>query len=101
MARAFKLIKGRDDSTTFLPLNTNIGGQIALNNYAHKESIYLSEEQAGHAYKKVESGGTIDANALKQEVEQEQELSKLDDTSRDINLYRKLIVNNAKKVETI
>ena len=54
-----------NDSTTFLPLNTNIGGQIAQNNHAHKESKYLSEEQARHVYKKVESGGTIDTNALK------------------------------------
>ena len=32
----------------------NIGGQIAQNNHVYKESKYLSEEQAGHAYKKVE-----------------------------------------------
>ena len=71
MARAFKLIKGRNDSTTFLPLNINIGGQIVQNNYVHKESKYLSEEQARHVYKKVESGGTIDINTLKHEIEQE------------------------------
>ena len=67
----------------------------------HKESKYLSEEQARYVYKKVESGGTIDINTLKQEIEQEWELSKLDDTSGDINTYGELIVNNAEKVETV
>ena len=67
----------------------------------HKESKYLSEEQARHVYKKVESGGMFNINTLKQEIEKEQELSKLDDTSRDINPYRELIVNNAEKIETV
>ena len=49
-ARAFKLINGRNDPTTFLPLNTNTGRQIVQNNYAHKESKYLSEEQTRHVY---------------------------------------------------
>ena len=48
MERALKLIKGSNGSTTFLPLNMNIGGQIVQNNYRHKESIYLSKEQARH-----------------------------------------------------
>ena len=52
-------------------------------------------------YKKVESGGTINTNTLKQEIEQERDLSKLDDTSGDINPYRELIVNNAEKIETV
>ena len=47
------------------------------------------EEQAKHMYKKVESCNIIDINTLKQE--QDGELSKLDDTSRDINQYQELI----------
>ena len=43
---------------------------------------------ARHAYKEIESGGLININTLKQETQQEQELSKLDDTSGDINPYR-------------
>ena len=38
---------------------------------------------------------------MKQEIDQDQELNRLDDTSRDINLYRELIVNNEEKVETV
>ena len=49
----------------------------------------------------MESSGTVDINTLKQEIEQEQELSKLDDTSGDIYPYGELIVNNVEKVETI
>ena len=83
-----------------MPLNTNIGGQIAQNSYAHKENKYLTEEQSRHVFKKVESSGTIDTNTLKQETEQEQELSKLDDTSRGINLYKELRGSIAEKIET-
>ena len=38
---------------------------------------------------------------VKQEIEQDQELSKLDDTSGDVNPYRELIVNNAEKIEKV
>ena len=34
-------------------------------------------------------------------MDQDQDLNRLDDTSGDINPYRKLIVNNAEKVDTI
>ena len=43
------------------------------------------EEQARHIYKKVESGNIFNINMLKQEMEQDWELSKLDDTSGDVN----------------
>ena len=48
-----------------------------------------------------ESGNIININTLKQEIEQDQELNRLDDTSRDINPYKELIVNNAGKIETV
>ena len=51
-------------------------------------------------YTKVESGNIININTLKQEIDQDQELNRLADMSRDINPYRELIVNNAEKVET-
>ena len=34
-------------------------------------------------------------------LKQERELSKLDDTSRDVNPYRELLVNKAEKIETV
>ena len=52
-------------------------------------------------YKKVESGSIINTNTLKQEIEQDWMLNRLDDTSSDINPYRELLVKNAEKIEMI
>ena len=82
-----------------MPLNANIVGQIRSDKY--KENKYLTEDQARHIYKKVKSGNIINYNALKQEIEQDWELNRLDDTSSDIIPYRELVVNNAEKVETV
>ena len=38
---------------------------------------------------------------LEQEIEQERQLDKIDDTSRDINPYKELAVNNAEKIEPL
>ena len=61
----------------------------------------MTEEQAKHAYKKIESGGIINADTLHQEIEQERQLNRIDDMSRDINPYKELIVNNAEKIEPL
>ena len=52
-------------------------------------------------YKKVESSNIINTNTLKQDIDQEQESNRLDDTSGYINPYRELIVNNTEKIETL
>ena len=83
MTGTFKLIESKNDPTTILLLNANIGGPIRPDKYASKKNKHLSEEQARHVYKKVESGTIININMLKQDIEQDQELNKLDDTSRD------------------
>ena len=49
----------------------------------------------------MESGSIFNTDTLWQEIEQERELSKIYDTSRDINPYKELIVNNAEKIEPI
>ena len=49
------------------------------------------KEQAEHIYRKVESGDIINVDTLKQETEQQQQLSRID----DINLYGEVIVKNA------
>ena len=84
-----------------MPLNANIGGQNTSHKNNYNENKYLTEDQARHVYKKVESRDIINTNPLKQEIEQDWELNKLDDTSRDINPYRELIVNNAEKIEMV
>ena len=60
---------------------------------------YLTMKQADYIYRKVELGSLIKKNTMKQEIDQDVELDKMDDTSDDKNLYRELIVNNAGKIE--
>ena len=36
-----------------------------------------------------------------QEIEQERQLSSMDDTSRETNPYKEMIVNNAEKIEPL
>ena len=38
---------------------------------------------------------------IQQEIEQEKQLGKIDDTSRETNPYKELIVNNTEKIEPL
>ena len=38
---------------------------------------------------------------IQQEIEQEKQLGRIDDTSRETNPYKKRIVNNAEKIEPL
>ena len=60
--RTFKLITGRNDSTTFLSLSHRIGGQI--NNNKPNVGQYLTRGQANHVYKKTELGEIIYSTML-------------------------------------
>ena len=95
----FKHITGRNYPTTFLPLSPKIDAQVNSN----KPSVgqYLTGEQANHVYKKTELGEVINTETLQQELEQERQLNRIDDTNRETNPYRELIVNNAEKIETL
>ena len=92
-------MKGRDDPTTFLPLSSKIGGRI--NNNKSKDNQYLTEKQARHIYKKMESHGIINTDTLHQEIEQERQLNRIDDMSGGTNPYKELIANNAEKIEPL
>ena len=61
------------------------------------ENTYLIDDQARHIYKKVELGDIINISTMKQEIDQDQELNRLDDTGRGINSYRELIVKMQKR----
>ena len=43
----------------------------------------------------------INTDTIQQEIEQEKQLSRIDDKNGEINPYRELIVNNAEKTETL
>ena len=46
-------------------------------------------------------GEMINVSTIQQEIEQEEQLSKIDDMSGETNPYRELIVNNAEKIEPL
>ena len=46
-------------------------------------------------------GEMINTDAIEQEIEQEEQLNRIDDTSGETNPYCKLIVNNAEKIEPL
>ena len=91
-------MNGRDDTTTFLPLDSRIGGQ---NEMCSTVGQYLTKDQTRYIYKKVDMGEVINTDIIQQEVEQEQQLSKIDDMNGEINPYREFIVNNAERTEPL
>ena len=66
----------------------------------NRQKGYLTAKQADHIYRKVESGNLININTMRQEIDQNIELDKMDNTSGNDNPHRELIVNNAGKIET-
>ena len=88
----------RDDATTFLPLDSRIGGQSRDSHPTIGQ--YLTRDQTKYVYKKVEMGEVINVDMIQQEIEQEKQLNRMDDESGEINPYRELIVNNAEKLES-
>ena len=55
-------MNGRDGTSTFLPLDSKIGGQI--NHDRPSIGQLLTREHASYIYKKVESGETINVAAI-------------------------------------
>ena len=90
-------MNGRDHVTTFLPLDSRIGGQSM--DSCPTIGQYLTRDQTKYVYKKVEMGKMINADTIQQEIEQEKQLNKMDDENGKINPYRELIVNNVEKIE--
>ena len=86
-----------DGATAFLPLDPKIGGQDRDSHPTVGQ--YLTREQVKHIYKKVEKGETINVDTIKLEIEQEKQLSQIDNDNGEVNPYRELVVNNAEKIE--
>ena len=55
-------MNGRDGTTTFLPLDSKIGGQVSHDTPNVRQ--FLTREQANYVYKKVEAGKIINADAI-------------------------------------
>ena len=92
-------MNGRDGTTTFLTLDSRIDGQDRYNHPTVGQ--FLTKEQTRFIYKKIETGDIINTYMIEEEIEQERQLDKMDDTSRETNPYNELIVNNAGKIEPI
>ena len=81
-------MNSRDETTVFLALDSMIGGQIRDSPTVGQ---YLTSDQMIY----------INTNSIQQEIEQEKQLGKIDDTSRETNPYKELIVNNMEKIEPL
>ena len=92
-------MNGRDGTTAFLTLDSRIGGQGRSNHPTIGQ--FLTREQTKYIYRKVETGEIINTDMIEQEIEQERQLNKTDDTNGETNPYKELIVNNAEKIEPI
>ena len=85
-----------------MPLDPNLGGNSKRKEVYKSDSIgkeYLTRKQADYIYRKVELGSLINKNTMKEQIDQDIELDKMDDNSGDKNPYRKLIVNNSGRIE--
>ena len=85
-----------------MPLGSKLGGEVdeRINSEGeNRKKGYLTEKQANYIYWKVESGNVINKSTVRQKIDQDTELNKMDDTNGDKNLYRELIVNNAGKIK--
>ena len=91
-------MNGRENTTTFLPLDSRIGGQTRDNPTVGQ---YLTRDQTRYIYKKVETGEMINTETIQQEIEEEKQLGQIDDTSEETNPYKELIVNNTEKIEPL
>ena len=77
---------GGDGTTAFLPLDSRRGGQDRDNH--HTVGKFLTSKHTKYIYRKVETGEIINTNTIEQEIEQERQLNKIDDTSRETNPYK-------------
>ena len=82
----FKLMKGKNDSTPFLPLKSKTGGNVMY--MQKKESLCLTERKADHVYKAVEKGNMINTKTMTSEMTQNQ----------DDNPYKRAVLNNVYKI---
>ena len=59
----------------------------------------MTPQQTNFIYKKVELGSLINKNTIKEELDADVGLERMDDNSGDENPYKELIVNNVSRVD--
>ena len=80
----------------FLPIGQGLGGNYKA---IPKSRDCLMPWQTNFIYKKVELGSLINKNMIKEELNADVELDRMDANNRDENPYKELIVNNANRIE--
>ena len=81
-----------------MPLNTKIAGPVTYTK--DKETICLTDDQARHIYKKVESEGIVNIDTIKQEIE-EDELYCNNIDEDEVNPYHEIITNKVENENII
>ena len=61
-SRIFKLVKGKNGTTPFLPLKMKTGGKVKY--IQNKEAMCLTERQTDHVYKAIEEGNMINTKTV-------------------------------------
>ena len=85
-----------------MPLCQILGGdnnRIKHCRNGSRDGNCLTPQQTDFIYRKVELGSLNKKETIREELDSEVELDKIDDNSGDENPYRELIVNNAYKIE--
>ena len=59
----------------------------------------MTPQQTNFVHKKVELGSLINKNTIKEELDTDVELDRMDNNSGDEKPYKELIVNNAGKIK--
>ena len=83
----FELEEGKSDSTTFLPLGSKLGGNKREKEVNKNDSIdrnCLTSKQVDYIYRKVELGSLINKNTMKEEIDLDVELDKMDDNHGEL-----------------
>ena len=79
-------MKGKNDSTPFLPLKSKTGGKVMY--VQNKESLCLTERQADYVYEAMEKGNIINTKTMTNKMTQDQ----------GDNPYKRVVLNNIYKI---
>ena len=79
-------MKGKNDSTPFLPPKSKIGGKVTY--VQNKDDICLTERQADYVYETMKKGNMLNTQTMTSEMTQDQ----------GDNPYKRVVLNNVYKV---
>ena len=83
-------MKGKNDSTPFLPLKVKTGGKVTY--IQNKEAMCLTERQTDHVYKAIEEGNMINTKTITCES-----MTCETNQCQDDNPYKRVVLNNVFK----